>query len=111
LADFQSRIGEFEERGALVVAASVDGQADAKTIKSELGLSFPLGYRLKADDIAQRYGAFYHGKRQFLHATGFLVGPDGKIRIAAYSTGSIGRLTPPDALRLLDYFQEREATG
>ena len=108
LADFQDRIEEFQERDAVVVAASVDGQSDAKRLVAELGLRFPVGYRLKADDIALRYGAFYHGKRRFLHATGFVVDPDNRVRAAVYSSGSVGRLTAARVLRLLDYYQEQE---
>lgn len=72
-------------------------------------LGFPIGYGLDVKDIAERFGAFYDEGRGFLHATGFLVRPDGKIANAVYSTGSIGRLTPADSLRLIDYYQKREA--
>ena len=104
LADFQARLDEFEERDALVFAASVDDREEAEKIVSDLGLRFPVGFGLPAVETAQRLGAFYHAKRQFLHATGYLISPEGTVRNAVYSTGSLGRFTPADALRLLDHF-------
>ena len=76
---------------------------------AEHGLSFAVGYGLDAREIANRYGAFFEGEKKFLHATGFLIKPDGSVCNAVYSTGPIGRLTAADSLRLIDYFQKQKA--
>ena len=34
-----------------------------------------------------------------MHATGFVLRPDGKIATAVYATGPIGRLNPTEVLR------------
>lgn len=109
MADFQKNLGGFEKLGARVVAASVEGLDEAKKTVTEQGLSFPVGYGLDALEVAARCGAFYDAERKFLHSTGFLLGPDGSVRIAAYSTGPIGRLTPADSLRLIEYYQKQDA--
>jgi len=109
LADFEQHLGEFEKRGVQVVAASVDQLKDAEKTVADLGLSFPVGYGLDAAEIATRYGVFYDAKGKYLHATGFLLRPDGSIGNAVYSTGSIGRLTPSDSLRLIDWFHSQES--
>jgi len=109
LADFQKNIGKFKEREVLIVAASVDQLADAQKTVAEHGLSFAVGYGLDAREIANRYGAFFEEEKKFLHATGFLIKPDGSVCNAVYSTGPIGRLTAADSLRLIDYFQKQKA--
>ncbi len=105
MADFQKNLSEFETREVQVVAASVDSLIDAKKTVANQGLSFPVGYGLDVEEIATRYGAFYDDERKFLHATGFLLRPDGSVCNAVYSTGSVGRLTAADSLRLVDHFQ------
>jgi peroxiredoxin len=109
LADFQKNLGDFEELGVRVVAASVEELADAKKTVAGQGLGFPVGYGLDALEIAARCGAFYDAEKKFLHATGFLLRPDGSVCIAAYSTGPIGRMTPADSLRLIKYYQKQDA--
>ncbi len=109
MADFQLNLGEFEKRQIQVVAASVDHIADAEKTLADQGLSFPVGFGLDAEEIARRYGAFYEAEKKFLHATGFVIKPDGTVCNAVYSTGSIGRLTAADSLRLVDHFRKQEA--
>ena len=109
MADFQKNLGKFKEREVLIVAASVDQLVDAEKTVAEHGLSFAIGYGLDAQEIANRYGAFFDGNKKFLHATGFLIKPDGSVSNAVYSTGPIGRLTAADSLRLIDYYKKQEA--
>ena len=106
MADFQKNLGKFQEREVLIVAASVDQLADAKKTVAEHGLDFAVGYGLDAQEIADRYGAFFEAEKKFLHATGFLIKPDGSVCNAVYSTGPIGRLTATDSLRIIDYLQK-----
>ena len=88
-----------------MIAASVDALGEAEKTVAEQGITFPVGYGLDAVEIAGRYGAFFDSKKGFLHATGFLIGADGTVVSAVFSTGSIGRLTAADSLRLFDYFR------
>lgn len=67
------------------------------------GLAFPVAYGLNANEFCKLSGAFFHEKKGFIHATGFIMQPDGIIVNAVYSTGPIGRLTASDTLRLIGY--------
>jgi peroxiredoxin len=100
LADFQSRIAEFEAKHVPVIAASVDPLEEAEALIETMGLTFPVGYGLDYMTFAEQTGAFYEVRRSILHATDFLLKPDGTIVQAVYATGPIGRLWPEDCLRV-----------
>ena len=68
-------------------------------------LTFPLAYGMDARRFADMTGAFYDDKKLFLHATGFIIRPDGTVEGAVYSTGPIGRLVAADTLMLIDYLK------
>jgi len=104
LADYQARLSDFDERGITVAASSVDSLDHAQKTVAQLGLGFPIAFGLNAPEFASLTGAFYEREKNYLHATAFIIKPDGLVSNATYSTGSIGRLTPADALRLIDYF-------
>ena len=112
MADYGDKAAEFESRGVKLISASVDTADRAEQLSSELALDFPLGYGLDREEIASATGAFYEaegnfeaGKGGFLHATGFILDDDGKVRVAVYSTGAVGRLTPKDCLGYIDAFK------
>ncbi len=95
-----------------VIAASVDPLPIAEGFISELDLKFRLGYGLDKEEISSATGAFYEakgnfeaGRAGFLHATGFILDDEGKVRLALYSTGAMGRLTPEDCLAYIDAFK------
>ncbi|MGA3208505.1 MAG: hypothetical protein ABSE05_11865 [Syntrophales bacterium] len=48
-------------------------------------------------------GAFFDDVRIFVHATGFILRPDGKVDEAVYSTGPIGRFASVDAPFIIEY--------
>ncbi len=91
----------------MVIGASTDKLEDAQKMVSQYHLTFPIAYGLDASKIAAVTGAFFNEGKQYLHATGFIIGPDNRITVAVYSTGAIGRLTPQDCLRTID-FQSRK---
>jgi peroxiredoxin len=96
LADYQTWLPEFKQLGVAVIAASVDSLDDARKIVDNHKLTYAVGYGLDYQDISRRTGAFIEHERKIVHATGFLLKPDLRIQVAAYSTGPIGRLTPND---------------
>ena len=111
LADFQKRIGLFEQRGVNIIAASIDDREGAQKTLDRYKPTFPLAYGLDAKEFAAQTGAFYNAEKGFLNATGFIIRPDGLIGGASYSTGPIGRYTPVDCIRMIDYWlkQPRES--
>jgi alkyl hydroperoxide reductase subunit AhpC len=98
LADFQTRANEFRTANIRLLAASVDTEEDARKSVNELALSYPIGYGLSAQEISALTGAFFEAQKKYLHATGFILRPDGAVAHAVYSTGPIGRYTAADAL-------------
>ncbi len=88
------------------MAASVDSEADARKTKEELALSFSVAYGLDAVAFSAATGAFWEEKRKIIHATGFILNPEGDVAYAVYSTGPIGRHTPEDCLRLIDFLTQ-----
>lgn len=101
MADFEKHLGEFVALGVSVVAASVDTKADAEKLAHANHVSFPIAYGLDAPAIARTYGVFYDPEDPYLHATGFIIGRDGKVATAVYATGPIGRLTAADTLAFI----------
>jgi peroxiredoxin len=101
LADFHERWVDFEALGALVVAASTDSMQDAKATADEYGIAFPVGYDLLSRDVAAVTGAYFDPATKHLHATGIIIGPDGKVAAAVFSTGAVGRLTAKASLGLI----------
>lgn len=108
MADFQEHINDFRGGGIDILAASVENEEDARKMIERNKLTFPVAYGLDAKDFAGKTGAFFDAKKGFLHATSFMIKPDGTLADAVYSTGPIGRLTAKDTLMLIDFFKKLE---
>jgi peroxiredoxin len=111
LAAFEKAQEKLREEGITVLAGSVDPLEKARETVAELDLSFPIGHGLPLTETAATLGAFYQEKRQFLHATGFVIKPDRTIAVAQYSTGPIGRLVWQDVLSLVQFYKKQAAQG
>lgn len=109
MAAFQEALGELSGEGVQVVGASVDAAADATPMAEKLGLEFPVLHSLPLIETVETLGAFYETRRSILHATGFVVEPDGVIDVVCYSTGAIGRLEVEDVLRLVRFRKRQQA--
>ena len=109
LADFQARINDFSGKGIKIIGASVDNMEDAQKMVERNKLTFSLAYGMVAKEFADMTGAFFDTKKGFLHATAFIIKPDGTIGDAVYSTGPIGRLTAADTLMLIDFRKKMES--
>ena len=92
-----------------MVAASVDSLEKAMETVENFKLSFPVGCGLDAKAVSLQIGAYYDEKEMYLHATGFLLRPDGTVLNAVYSSRSIGRLVPQDVTSLVEIVRSREA--
>ncbi len=108
MLDFQKNIEEFTNSGIQVAAASADSKEDAQKTVDKYSVTFRVGFGLDAASVSEQTGAFYDEKRGSLHATGFVLAPDGKIANAVYSTGPLGRLVAADTLALIKYLREKQ---
>ncbi len=89
-----------------MVAASVDPIEDVAALRAGLHVGYPMYGEVDPKAIADATGAFIQttGDRPpFLHATGFLIDPDGNVVNALYSTGQLGRLTASETIRRVNF--------
>lgn len=91
-----------------VVALSVDDEATSRAFVDKLRIGFPVGYGVNADDIAATTGAYVAEGSSYLQSTGFVLDRDGRILVAVYSSGAIGRLLPDDVVGLVKYVAAHE---
>ncbi len=89
---------DFEKRNIQIIAASADPWEKAIHTAEMYKLSYTIGYGLDPPEISALTGAFYNAQENYLHATGFIIGPDGRIEDAVYSSRSVGRLVAKDCL-------------
>lgn len=100
------------ELGVTVVAASVDSLDKTRDLATGLRIRYvQMLAELDGPAVAKSTGALLQdGDKPFLHATGFLLGPDGNIVNAVYSSGPIGRFTGSEVLRKT-IFEQAKADG
>ena len=93
--------------GIKVAALSVDDEAEAAALVDRLHLPFPVGYGADAAEIAAATGAYTSVGAGYLQSTGFVLGSDGRVEVAVYSSGAIGRLVPDDVAGLVRYLKSQ----
>lgn len=101
MLDFQRSMEEFERNNIKVIAASADTLEEALKTIDRYKLTFRIGYGLDPEKISRITGAFYNKEKGYIQATGFIVGPNGKIENAVYSSRSLGRLVAKDCIAFI----------
>ena len=109
MVDFDTNGGLLSDLGVKVVAASVDDREKAASLADGLRLRYvKMAYGIDGHAVSRDTGASLQtGERTFLHATGFLLDPDGKVNTSVYSSGPIGRFTANDILKKVRFEQHR----
>ncbi|HET6451632.1 MAG TPA: redoxin domain-containing protein [Spirochaetia bacterium] len=107
LKSFQIGLEKLEAEGIGVLAISTEPLEKARETQKATGATFPIAYGVPVVETAEVIGAFYdpsstHGV-PFLQSTGFLLGPDGRVMVSAYSSGALGRLAWQDVLTIVQY--------
>lgn len=87
--------------GIQVIAVSVDDAAATAALKEGLRIgNVKMASGVDAAAVAEATGAYMQtGDRTFLHATGFLLRPDGSVAQSVYASGPIGRFTAVDIMK------------
>lgn len=106
MADFEDDLERLQELGAAVYALSVDDGDDAEKTVSRHDLSFPVGYGVDAEEVAEKTGAFRDPEKGHLHATSFIL-RHGTVMHATYSTGPLGRLTADNTAGFIEYAEKQ----
>jgi len=101
LVDFDTNALVLREAGIKVVATSVDSVEDTASLAEGLRLgAVQMTAGVDVHEVAAATGAFIQDDtRTNLHATGFLLTPEGTVADACYSTGPIGRFTASDVFK------------
>lgn len=108
MVDFAVHAGPLKELGVRVAAASVDPVDNVRSLKEGLRVRFPMYAEVDAAAVSAATGAHMQtGDKTFLHATGFLINPEGLIINAVYSTGPIGRFTASEILRKVRFEMDK----
>jgi peroxiredoxin (alkyl hydroperoxide reductase subunit C) len=115
IVGFDTKVAEFEKRGAQVIAVSVDSHfthlAWEKTPRKEGGIG-DIRYPIVSDltkSISRDYGVLLEGAGIALRGL-FLIDKEGKLRHMVVNDLPIGR-SVDEALRVLDALQFHEKHG
>lgn len=106
LRAFERAQDGMEKLGVKVVALSVDDEATTRALVDKLKLTFPVGHSANARAVAAATGAFVNPDPEYLQSTGFVLDPQGRVVVAVYSNGAIGRLVPEDVEGLVRYVKQ-----
>jgi len=106
LAAFSRAFDTLTELRVKVVALSVDDEETSTELVSKRKLRFPVGHSADADKVAAVTGAYVSDDPHYLQSTGFILAPDGTVRLAVYSSGAIGRLVADDVIGFIRYVTE-----
>jgi peroxiredoxin len=106
LAAFERSAGQLAELDIRVVALSVDDEATTRAMAEKRRITFPLGFGADAAALEALTGAYVSANPVYLQSTGFVLGPDGRVITAVYSSNAIGRLLPEDVVGFIKHMQD-----
>jgi peroxiredoxin len=104
LADFEEHQDAIGDLDAALYALSAESEEEANTTVSKLGLSYPVGFGLDIDEVAEKTGAYRDEEGGYLQATSFIL-RDGQVMHATYSSGPLGRLSAENAAAFIEHSQ------
>ena len=90
---------------ATVIAISVDPEDKAKEVADEV--NFPVAFGATRDQ-GEAVGAWWNDDRKIIQPAEFIIGEDGKVVSATYSSGPIGRVDAADVVKLLNFYESRK---
>ena len=102
----QAAAEALTELGVKVVALSVDDEETSAALVAKHKLRFPVGHSADAGKVASTTGAYVNDDPHYLQSTGFVLAPDGRVRVAVYSSDAIGRLVADDVAGYIRYLTE-----
>jgi peroxiredoxin len=109
LAGFSRALDTLTELGVKVVALSVDDEETSAALVAKHKLRFPVGHSADAGKVAAATGAYVNDNPRYLQSAGFVLAPDGTVRVAVYSSDAIGRLVADDVAGYIRYLTEHAA--
>ena len=108
MAGYEEQKAALDALGVTVVAGSVDDAKNAAKVAADL--SFPVAYGMNRAD-GNAMGSWWEERRGIIQPSEFVLGADGKVMSATYSSGPIGRLDAADVVRYLNFVESKKAAG
>ena len=108
LAAFSRSLDALTELGIKVVALSVDDEETSAALAAKHKLRFPVGHSADTGKAAAATGAYINDDPRYLQSTGFVLAPDGTVRVAVYRRRH-GRLVADDVAGYIRYLTEHAA--
>ena len=108
MAGYHERLADFDEAGVQILALTAEGDEGARKMREEVEPGFPILYGLDVEEMRESIGCYVNPDADppYLHATGVLLDPEGRVRVVVYSSGAIGRLQPEPTLATVQYLQD-----
>lgn len=109
LTGFQSGLSKLAQEGIGVVSLSADPREQSAAMVAERRLEFPVAFGASVHGVAEALGVYYDprptDRAPYLQSAGFVLGPEGTVLTAVYSSGAIGRLLWQDVLGFVQYLK------
>ncbi|MBT3333626.1 MAG: redoxin domain-containing protein [Rhodospirillaceae bacterium] len=87
-----------------VIAASVDDEEKAGEVAADL--DYPMAYGVTREQ-ADSLGSWWEDRRGIIQPSEFLLGPSHKILNSMYAAGPVGRMNPPDLVKLVAFMDKQ----
>ena len=71
-------------------------------------MGFPIAFGVTREQ-AERIGSWWEDRRSIIQPSEFILGRNGEVISATYSTGPVGRLMPEDALKLIRFVEAQKS--
>jgi hypothetical protein len=72
-------------------------------------MGFPIAHGVTRDQ-ADSIGSWWEERRSIIQPSEFILGSNGNVISATYSTGPVGRLMPDDALKLIRFIEAQKVS-
>ena len=107
---FAEELREFDRERVQVLALTAEDEENARKMTEKVEPGFPILYGLDAGEVREKIGSYVQEDADppFLHATGVILDPDGRVRTAVYSSAAVGRLMPEPSLATIRHMKEQD---
>lgn len=110
MAGYRERLADFDAAGVQILALTAENEEDARAMREKVEPGFPILHGLDVGEMRDTIGCYVASDADppYVHATGVLLDPEGRVRLVVYSSGAIGRLQPEPALATILHLQDEE---